>query len=70
MKEFIYTIATITFAMLMWKALDLKFIETVEVIPKPYFIVETEEVTSCVDGSGKTHVIKTVKQAKVDMTEE
>jgi len=55
--------------MFMWKALDLKFIETVEVIPEPYFIVTTKEVNECVDNSGKTFVYRTVEQKKVELGE-
>jgi len=69
MKQFIFVITTITFSMFMWKALDLKFIETVEVIPEPYFIVTTKEVNECVDNSGKTFVYRTVEQKKVELGE-
>lgn len=36
-------------------------------IPEPHFIVKTYEVNTCVDGTGKTQVYRTVDQLKIEV---
>ena len=65
MKQFVYVLGAIAFSAFVWKEYNLKFVEYK--IPEPYFIVKTNENVTCVDGTGKTVVYKTVEQMKVDM---